>query len=79
MTVREELKDIMQAVIKGGYKENQFEEFDADFGFRPWMFGHLRNPGAEDFNKAELREIHNLVVEGFNMAFDKKWREIYSL
>lgn len=74
MTRAEELKEIMIAVINGGYSEEDFTVFKAEYGWADWMIDYVEN---EEITESESREIDEILEEGFRMAFDETERELY--
>lgn len=74
MTRAEELKKIMIAVINGGYSEEDFNLFKAEYGWADWMSDYVED---EEITESESREIDEILAEGFRMAFDETERELY--
>ena len=74
MTRAEELKEIMNAVINGGYSEEDFTVFKAEYGWADWMIDYVEN---EEITESESSEIDKILAEGFTMAFDETERELY--
>lgn len=76
MTRAEELKEIMTAVIKGSYSEEDFNVFKAEYGWADWMIDYVENED-EEITESESREIDKILAEGFRMAFDETDRKLY--
>lgn len=74
MTRSEELKEIMIAVINGGYSEEDFNLFKAEYGWADWMSDYVE---GEEITESESSEINEILAEGFKMAFDETARELY--
>ena len=76
MTRADELKEIMTAVIKGGYSEEEFNLFKAEYGWADWMIDYVENED-EEITESEAKAIDKILEEGFRMAFDKIDRKLY--
>lgn len=76
MTRAAELKEIMTAVINGGYSEEDFNVFKAEYGYADWMIDYVENED-EEITESESREIDKILAEGFRMAFDEIDRKLY--
>ena len=76
MTRAEELKEIMIAVINGGYSEEDFNLFKAEDGRADGMNDYVENED-EEITESESREIDKILAEGFRMAFDEIDRKLY--
>jgi hypothetical protein len=74
MTRAEELKEIMIAVINGGYSEEDFNLFKAEYGWADWMSDYVED---EEITESESSEIDKILAEGFKMAFDETDRKLY--
>ena len=69
MTRAEELKEIMTAVINGGYSEEDFDLFKAEYGWADWMGYYVED---EEITESESKEIDAILTEGFRKALDEK-------
>lgn len=76
MTRADELKEIMIAVINGGYSEEDFNLFKAEYGWADWMIDYVENED-EEITESESREIDKILAEGFRMAFDEANKKLY--
>lgn len=74
MTRAEELKEIMIAAINGGYSEEDFNLFKAEYGWEDWMDNYVEN---EEITESESSEIDEILAEGFRMAFDETAKKLY--
>lgn len=76
MTRADELKEIMTAVINGGYSEEEFNLFKAEYGWADWMIDYVENED-EEITESEAKAIDKILEEGFNMAFNEIDRKLY--
>ena len=79
MTRAEELKTIMEAVIAGHYTEDDFNLFKAEYGWANWMNNYTDSNECEPITESESEAIDSILKEGFEMAFDEQYREIYGV
>lgn len=77
MTRAEELKTIMESVIKGGYSQDDFNLFKAEYGWEDWMNDYTEAGEDEEISERESKEIDAILEEGFNMAFDETARKVW--
>lgn len=79
MTRADELKEIMQEVVSRNYKEDEFQLFKQEYGWQDWMNDYTNSAEDGEISESESREIDAILEEGFKMAFDSQWREIYGV
>ena len=70
MTRAEELDHIVEAVKKGGYSRDEFNQFAAEYGWQDWMNDYTEAADGDPITEAESREIDKILEQGFKMAFD---------
>jgi len=71
MTRNEINQNIMTFVLNGGYGSDDYESFKADYGWKEWMNAYTDADDMEACSEAELKEINEILKEGFKMAFDE--------
>ena len=77
MTRADEIKAIIEAVVTGGYQQEEFQLFKDEYGWVDWMNDYTDAAEDEDISESESREIDEILREGFDKAFDEQAREIY--
>lgn len=71
MTRDEINQNIITFVLNGGYDSDDYENFTADYGWKEWMNAYTEADDMEVCSEAELKEINEILKEGFRMAFDE--------
>ena len=71
MTRNEINYNIITFVLNGGYDSDDYENFTADYGWKEWMNAYTEADDMEVCSEAELKEINEILKEGFKMAFDE--------
>ena len=69
----------MEFVIEGGYSQEDFNIFKAEYGWADWMNDYTEAEECEELSEAEIREIDAVLEEGFKMAFDSVDRQVYGV
>ena len=69
MTRAEELKAIRDAVIAGGYSEDEFGKFKDEYGWVNWMSDYTEAEEDEPMSESEIKVVDEILEEGFRMAF----------
>ena len=71
MTRDEINQNIITFVFNGGYDSDDYESFKTDYGWKKWMNAYTDADDMEVYSEAELKEINEILKEGFKMAFDE--------
>lgn len=77
MTRAEEMKAIMDAVIAGGYAEDEFRRFKDEYGWADWMNEYTEAEEDEPMSESEMKVVDEILEKGFRMAFDSQSRKVY--
>ena len=70
MTRAEELETIKNAVAKGGYSQEEFKLFAAEYSWQDWMNDYTEAAEDEEISESESEEIDAILREGFNLVFE---------